>query len=82
MYTNKLAWVLDNDTIMFVERPYTGRGLRYIRSITPDLYDVTAIGNDIIIDGTKVAPTLNCGNVKFTDYDKKDELSSMIYLIR
>lgn len=66
-YNNKLAWILDEDTIMFVERPYTGRAYRYLKTLIPSLFSVDICGNDIIINGTKVAPTLNCGNVKLAD---------------
>ena len=55
-----LAWVTDKDTIFFFERPFNNKVLNVLKTLLPT-ENVEFDGNDIIINGLKVGPSLRTG---------------------
>lgn len=82
------AWLSDEHSIFFFERPYTGKVLNVLKKLLPN-ESVTYSKNDIYINGTKNGSSLRTGYnkqqadyIEGTEIIKSDALSGMIYILR
>lgn len=55
-----LAWITDASTIFFFERPFRNKPFEVLKKLLPDK-TITFDGNDLMIDGLKVGPSLRTG---------------------
>lgn len=55
-----IAWLLDEHTTLFFERPFQNRPLKILQRLLPNS-KITYDKNDIMIDGKKVGPSLPTG---------------------
>jgi len=82
------AWLYDQNSILFFERPYTAKVFRLLRKLLPDA-KVEYFKNDIYINGTKNGATLRTGYQKQLEdgvegqiISKSEPLTGMIYILR
>ena len=80
-YDNDFAWYLDEDTVFFFERPFTNKVVKTLRKLLPN-NKVHALKNDIMIDDTKIGPSLTCGTVIDYTKDVNPQNSGVIYCLR
>lgn len=83
-----LAWLCDTHSILFFERPYTGKLIKLIKKLLPN-ENVEYQKNDVCINGTKNGTTIRTGyQHQIGDYNNAEEitesepLSGMICLLR
>lgn len=82
------AWLSDNNSIFFFERPYEERVLKLLKKLLPN-EKVYYYKNDIYINGTKNGSSLRTGyqkqikdNIENKEIKKSEPLSGMIYILR
>lgn len=80
-YTNDYNWVIDEDSILYFERPYKGRVVKLLRRLLPNS-NIRSIKNDLIIDNVKIGPTFACGKIEDFTSDNNPPTSSLVYLLR
>lgn len=80
-YKDDLAWILDDKTIFYIERPFKNRVIKLLRQLLPE-HDIKTIKNDIIIDGIKIGPTCLAGPILDWSGENNPENSSLIYCLR
>ena len=80
-YDDDFAWYLDEDTVFFFERPFKNKVVETLRKLLPN-NKVYAISNDVIIDNTKIGPTLTCGTIVDYTKDVNPQNSGVIYCMR
>ena len=79
-YTNDFGWVVDNDSILFIERPFTNKVIRLLNRLLPN-HEVYPLKNDIIIDNFKIGPTFETGTCIRGD-ELSPNNSGCLYLLR
>lgn len=80
-YTNGLAWVLDEDTVFFFERPYRDTVKKILKKLLSE-DSIVQHGNDIIINGVKVGPTFMTGYIHDIDGPPHEMNGGIIYCLR
>lgn len=80
-YKDDLAWILDDKTVFYIERPYKGRVVKLLKQLLPD-HKINTVHNDVVIDNIRIGPTYMGGQI--TDFTKEDNppYSSLIYCLR
>lgn len=80
-YTDDFAWVIDTDTVFYIERPFKNRVIKLLRKLLPDK-QIRTIKNDIIIDGIKIGPTQAAGPILDWEGENNPDNSSLICCLR
>ena len=80
-YTGGWNWVIDNDSILYFERPFKNRVIKLLKKLLPNS-TIESIKNDIIIDGCKIGPTFASGKIEDFTSENNPPTSSIVYLLR
>jgi len=80
-YTGGFCWVVDDDTVFYLERPYKGRVVKLLRQLFPEK-NIRSIHNDLTIDGFRIGPTFMCGQITDFTINENPESSSLCYCLR
>lgn len=80
-YTDDFAWIIDNDTVFIIERPYKERVVKLLRRLLPNS-EIKSISNDLVIDGYKIGPTCVTGIIEDFNNDSTIQNSGIIYCLR
>lgn len=79
-YRGDFGWVVDDDSILFIERPFTNKVIRLLNRLLPD-HNINSFKNDIIIDNFKIGPTFETGTC-LHDGTPSPNNSGCLYLLR
>lgn len=80
-YTNNFCWIIDEDTVFVIERPFKNRVVRLLKNLLPN-HKVHYIKNDIMIDNCKIGPTCMAGQINDWTIQDNPKTSSLIYCLR
>lgn len=80
-YTNNFCWIIDQDTVFFIERPFKNRVIRLLQELLPN-HKIHSIKNDVMIDGKKIGPTCMAGAITDWTGEHNPPDSSLIYCLR
>ena len=80
-YKDDLAWILDDKTVFYIERPYKGRVVKLLRQLLPEC-EIKSIKNDLVINGVKIGPTYMGGRITDFTLNNNPPYSSLIYCMR
>lgn len=80
-YTNDFAWIIDDETVFIIERPFKNRVIKLLRQLLPNA-EIKAIRNDVVINGYKIGPTCVAGVIEDYTTDATVQNSGMIYCLR
>ena len=80
-YTNNFCWVIDEDTVFVIERPFKNRVVRLLKDLLPN-HKVHYVKNDVMIDNCKIGPTCMAGQIEDFCSSNNAASSSLIYCLR
>lgn len=80
-YIDNFCWVIDEDTVFCIERPFKNRVVRLLRCLLPE-HEISTIKNDVMIDGQKIGPTCQAGAIHNWSGEGNKDWSSLIYCLR
>lgn len=80
-YTNNFCWIIDDETVFIIERPFKNRVIKALKRLLPN-NKIYGIKNDVMIDGYKIGPTCMAGPIEYFGDRENPESGSLIYCLR